>query len=217
MKKSLAIVSLFICVSANCQEAGIYSLRFNVDEVLMNELSAETTSDRTVARGISMRSEVPQELLDSAVVATENLISQKFSTDAKLLYFENANGRRSETMIDETFYGMPYVTKNKAVKSNLKNLYVRIEATAVPQGKVTVQIGEKKVKKERPKVTMHVWVYDSNGAEVFKNSSVLRDFDQIRSKSRVIGTINWKISEVLTSTEIVQMYVLSLEQTLFGE
>jgi hypothetical protein len=64
---------------------------------------------------------------------------------------------------------------------------------------------------------MRVEIFDEAGAKFFSNRVVLRDFEVLRSQSRVRGKVRITTSDVLSPEDIVEMYLLALESVLFGK
>jgi hypothetical protein len=214
MKKLILIALIIIKTQfVFSQEAAIYCVVYKADEALITEIKAETTTNRAFLTGISSQVEIPANLVDSAKRITEELVANKLNTTAKLTYLKSKNGKditTKWTLLD----GMPFQTKKKIIKNTDHKYYVRIDALA--RGQMGIKKTSFNPNKERikPMIAMTVWIYDNNGKVIFKNRETLRDFEVLRSKSKVRRTVKFTVSETLSPEELLNMYILSLEKTL---
>lgn len=214
---ALALMSVLSVFSfAQSGDAGVFSLNVRIDEVLIDSRKVETKSDRSVLTGYSDRVEVSEELLDTVRSVTNQLISQKLGVNSEMLYLKDKKGRKRATLGMSIFPGMPFVNLGPARKAEDRKYYVKIYMEISPQGKVTSNLN-KRSSKNRPKVDMRVNVYDSNGKNHYSNRVILRDFDVLRSKTKVGKRVKITNSEVLSAEDIVEMYILALESALFEE
>lgn len=216
MLKFLFPILLF-SIQLAAQETRVFHLRFTVDEVLIDEVKKETTTDRVFLTGVSDRVELPENLLDSVRVATNFLLKEKTGAQSSMLYRRDKKGREIKTLSMDIFPGMPIGTLKQAMSAEIADKYVRIEGRITPQAKVVSSAASSNRSKVKPQVEMRVWIYSSDGVEEYRKRIVLRDFDVLRSQSRVRRTVRTTVSEVLSPERIVEMYVLSLEEALFGK
>lgn len=214
---ALAVVSaLSTNLLAQKADAGVFYLYMRIDETLIDSRKVETTSDRSFLTGYSDRVEVPEELLDSVRSLTNHLVSKKLGVETDMLYLKDKKGRKRATQSMNIFPGMPFVNLGPARKAEHRKYYVKIYVNITPQAKASVKLDPKR-SKERPKVEMRVDIYNSDGKRHFSNRVVLRDFEVLRSQSRVRKRIKITESEVLSAEDLVEMYVLALEEALFKE
>jgi hypothetical protein len=202
-------------VAAQTADAGVYYLFVRIDETLIDSRKVETTSNRKVMTGYSERVEVPAELLDTVRSVTAQLVKEKLGVETDMLYLKDKKGRNRATQSMNIFPGMPFANLGPVRKVDNRKFYVKIYVDIAPQGKVSANLDPSR-SKQRPKVDMRVDVFDNEGGKHFSNRVVLRDFDVLRSKSRVRGRVKVTNSEVLSAEDIIEMYFLALESALFN-
>lgn len=214
---TLMIASAFsISALAQKDNAGVFYLYVKIDETLIDSRKVETTSDRSFLTGYSDRVEVPEELLDSVRRLTNFLISKKLGVETDMLYLKDKKGRNRATQSMNIFPGMPFVNLGPAMKAEERKYYVKIYVDITPQAKVSANIDRSR-SKQRPKVELRLNIYNSDGKKHYSERVVLRDFEVLRSKSRVRNRVKVTESEVLSAEDIVEMYILALESALFKD
>jgi len=210
-------IAVFLLISplVRSQESGVFNLRFSVDEALIDEVKKETTSNRSVLTGYSDRVELSEDLLDSVRAGTYFLIREKLGGNVSMLIRQDGKGRDITTQGMDIFPGMPIGTIKQAMGNAAKDHYVRIDGRVIPQPGASTSVSNPRKSKIRPRVEMQVWIFDSNGQQTFTNRIVQKDFEVLRSNSRVSGRIKTTVAEVLSAERIVEIYLLCLEQALF--
>jgi hypothetical protein len=215
-KAIIFLFTFFLGYLGFAQDAGVYYLFVRIDETLIDSRKVETTTNRPVLTGYSDRVEVPEELLELVRVETASLVGEKLGAQAEMLYLQDKKGRNIATQSMNIFPGMPFSSKGSVMKAAQKKYYIKIYADIAPQVKVTANVNPSK-SKNKPRIEMRVEILDEAGAIFFTNRVVLRDFDVLRSQSRVRGKVRITTSDVLSPEDIVEMYLLALESALFGE
>jgi hypothetical protein len=217
MWKALIFLSTFFfsCLTF-AQDAGVYYLFVRIDETLIDSRKVETTTNRPVLTGYSDRVEVPEELLEMVRIETASLVGEKLGVEAEMLYLKDKKGRNIATQSMNIFPGMPFANKGPVMKATQKKYYIKIYADIAPQVKVSANMNPSK-SKNKPRIEMRIEIFDEAGAKFFANRVVLRDFEVLRSQSRVRGKVRITTSDVLSPEDIVEMYLLALESALFGK
>jgi len=211
------LMSMLFALQLTAQEVKVFHLRFTVDEVLIDQIKKETTTDRVFLTGMSERVELSEDLLDSVRTVTNFLLEEKTGGNSSMLYRKDKKGREIKTFAMEIFPGMPIGTLKQAMGAEKADKYVKIEGRITPQAKVASSTANPSRSKVRPQVELRVWIYGSDGSQEYSKRVMLRDFEVLRSKSRVRRTVRTTVSEVLSPERIVEMYQLSLEEALFGK
>jgi hypothetical protein len=207
------ILGLFFPISLVAQNtAGIYKIRFVIDQDLTNEVSVriagETTSDR-----FNLLRTFPDNLIDSINTVITKAVAKQLSANTTIFYKKNRRGQDVKTFgSSTTLEGMPRNRLKKAVLAEEKDYYVRVRVNYSARGGVGTTFLGTTVTNIRPVVTMKIVAFDVEKKRVYSKKVRVRDFSRLRAVENTIGSVSIRRSEVLSPMEIYLMLTRTVEE-----
>jgi len=207
------ILGLFFPISLVAQNtAGIYKIRFVIDQDLTNEVrvrvAGETTSDR-----FNLLRTFPDNLIDSINTVITKAVAKQLSANTTIFYKKNRRGQDVKTFgSSTTLEGMPRNRLKKAVLAEEKDYYARVRVNYSARGGVGTTFLGTTVTNIRPVVTMKIVAFDVEKKRVYSKKVRVRDFSRLRAVENTIGSVSIRRSEVLSPMEIYLMLTRTVEE-----
>ena len=158
---------------------------------------------------------MPEELIDSMKLKTEERFTAKLAMPVKCCYRKNRKGENiSSVGVFGVLEGLPANSFNQAKETCAGSTrYISLTVQLYSSGGSSVTIVNTR-SKLKPKIQLTAIVYDENKDEVWKKDIVLKDFEKLRSITKYYGTVEITRSEVLTPFDIYAMYLLALDKLM---
>ena len=207
------ILGLLIPINFYAQNtAGIYKIRFIIDQDLTNEfrvkVAGETTPDR-----FNLTRTFPNNLIDSIHNVITKTVSKELSANATVFYKKNRKGQDIKSYGSSTsLEGMPRNRLKKAILAEEKDYYVRIKINFSARGGIGSSFFGTTVTNIRPVVTIKIAAFDVEKKRVYSKKVSVKDFSRLRAVENTIGSVSVRRSEVISPVEIYQMLQRTVEE-----
>lgn len=211
---------IFLClassaISINAQTGVIYNLTFRIDPELITQSKIQNQDHQIL--NISTVEEMPKSLSDTIIVMSEKVVGERLNANLTSIIPEE---KFIMGAIPEHLMYLPSNSYKKALKYGEFDYYININCYVQASGGVSVTLANNTYSKVKPKVTLIITAYDKNKKKVKKAKITLKDFEKLRSHTyeTTYGIDGWfqttdevTESETLTSTDILRMYLYTLE------
>jgi hypothetical protein len=207
------ILGLFIPINLFAQNtAGIYKIRFIIDQDLTNEVrikvAGETTPDR-----FNLTRTFPNNLIDSIHNVITKTVAKQLSANALIFYKKNRKGQDIKSYGSSTsLEGMPRNRLKKAILVEEKDYYVRVRINYSARGGIGTSFLGTTVTNIRPVVTIKIVAFNVEKKRVYSKKVRVKDFSRLRAVENTIGSVSVRRSEVISPVEIYQMLQRTLEE-----
>jgi len=207
------ILGLLIPINFYAQNtAGIYKIRFIIDQDLTNEfrvkVAGETTPDR-----FNLTRTFPNNLIDSIHNVIAKTVSKELSANATVFYKKNRKGQDIKSYGSSTsLEGMPRNRLKKAILAEEKDYYVRVKINFSARGGIGSSFFGTTVTNIRPVVTIKIAAFDVEKKRVYSKKVSVKDFSRLRAVENTIGSVSVRRSEVISPVEIYQMLQRTVEE-----
>ena len=207
------ILGLFIPINLFAQNtAGIYKIRFIIDQDLTNEVrikvAGETTPDR-----FDVTRTFPNNLIDSIHNVITKTVAKQLSANALIFYKKNRKGQEIKSYGSSTsLEGMPRNRLKKAILVEEKDYYVRVRINYSARGGIGTSFLGTTVTNIRPVVTIKIVAFNVEKKRVYSKKVRVKDFSRLRAVENTIGSVSVRRSEVISPVEIYQMLQRTLEE-----
>lgn len=207
------ILGLFIPINLFAQNtAGIYKIRFVIDQDLTNEVrikvAGETTPDR-----FNVTRTFPNNLIDSIHNVITKTVAKQLSANASIFYKKNRKGQDIKSYGSSTsLEGMPRNRLKKAILAEEKDYYVRVRINYSARGGIGTSFLGTTVTNIRPVVTIKIVAFNVEKKRVYSKKVRVKDFSRLRAVENTIGSVSVRRSEVISPVEIYQMLQRTLEE-----
>ena len=207
------ILGLLIPINFYAQNtAGIYKIRFIIDQDLTNEfrvkVAGETTPDR-----FNLTRTFPNNLIDSIHNVITKTVSKELSANATVFYKKNRKGQDIKSYGSSTsLEGMPRNRLKKAILAEEKDYYVRVKINFSARGGIGSSFFGTTVTNIRPVVTIKIAAFDVEKKRVYSKKVSVKDFSRLRAVENTIGSVSVRRSEVISPVEIYQMLQRTVEE-----
>jgi hypothetical protein len=207
------ILGLFIPINLFAQNtAGIYKIRFIIDQDLTNEVrikvAGETTPDR-----FNVTRTFPNNLIDSIHNVITKTVAKQLSANALIFYKKNRKGQEIKSYGSSTsLEGMPRNRLKKAILVEEKDYYVRVRINYSARGGIGTSFLGTTVTNIRPVVTIKIVAFNVEKKRVYSKKVRVKDFSRLRAVENTIGSVSVRRSEVISPVEIYQMLQRTLEE-----
>ena len=207
-KTFFIISSLFVTSVTSAQSGAIYNFSFDIDPILVDFKSTEVLGIEH-----SNREKMPEQLIDSIKIKTEEAFANKLQMPVKMCYHKF----KSETMNSLRWGpigGLPFNTF-KIAKTDCPNngRYITLNVNIRSSESTSFDSFSTK-RKSKPYIDMSVNVYDENKNKVWKNNIRIKDFEMLRSRTKHYGLLNTTKSETLSPLDIYEMYLMGLDMLM---
>lgn len=214
LKTMLIIASMFATSIAYTQSGAVYSFYFKVDPELTDYIQMD---DHTKwFSGFSESDEMPEELIDSIKMKTEQAFTSKLEMPVEMCFhvYKSKMHFTSEG-INGVLIGLPESTTFKRGKEDCpqNSRYIKLDVQIYASGGSSITMGKTKTKL-KPKVQVTAKVFDENKKVVWKKQVVLKDFKKLRSETRYYEGYDITKSEVLNPVDIYVMYRMGLDKLM---
>jgi hypothetical protein len=207
------ILGLFIPINLFAQNtAGIYKIRFIIDQDLTNEVrikvAGETTPDR-----FNVTRTFPTNLIDSIHNVITKTVAKQLSANASIFYKKNRKGQDIKSYGSSTsLEGMPRNRLKKAILAEEKDYYVRVKINYSARGGIGTSFLGTTVTNIRPVVTIKIVAFNVEKKRVYSKKVRVKDFSRLRAVENTIGSVSVRRSEVISPVEIYQMLQRTVEE-----
>lgn len=207
------ILGLFIPINLFAQNtAGIYKIRFVIDQDLTNEVrikvAGETTPDR-----FNVTRTFPNNLIDSIHNVITKTVAKQLSANTSIFYKKNRKGQDIKSYGSSTsLEGMPRNRLKKAILAEEKDYYVRVRINYSARGGIGTSFLGTTVTNIRPVVTIKIVAFNVEKKRVYSKKVRVKDFSRLRAVENTIGSVSVRRSEVISPVEIYQMLQRTLEE-----
>lgn len=211
LKFSLLIGLMALASAAFAQSGVVYSFMFRVDPKLTEYIKVDDKS-RTWLSGYSEGDAMPQQIIDSIKIKTEEAFTNKLKLPVKMCFHKYKSEVHFESGGTNGFLeGLPENTFKRGKEDCPQNSsYISLDVQIYPSGGTSITIGTTKTKL-KPKLQITAKVVDENKIEVWKKEIAIKDFAKIRSETEYYGSVEITKSEVLTPIDIYAMYLMGLD------
>jgi len=192
--------------------AGIYKIKFNIDQDLINEVRVKVAGESSPDR-FNLSQTFPRNLIDSIQEVISNTVSKQLSATTQIFYKKNRKGEDIKTFGSATsLKGMPRNRLKKAILAEEKDYYVRIRVNYNARRGVGTTFLGTTVSNVRPTVTVKIVAFDVEKKRVFSKKVRVRDFSKLRAVENTFGSVSVRRSEVLLPIEIYRMLQRTVEE-----
>lgn len=207
------ILGLFIPINLFAQNtAGIYKIRFIIDQDLVNEVRVKVAGETTPDR-FNITRTFPDNLIDSIHNVVTKTVAKQLSANAAIFYKKNRKGQDIKSFGSSTsLEGMPRNRLKKAILAEEKDYYVRVRINYSARGGVGTSFFGTTVTSVRPVVTMKIVAFNVEKKRVYSKKVRVRDFSRLRAVENTFGTVSVRRSEVISPAEIYQMLQRTVEE-----
>lgn len=208
----LVAASLFSALAAGAQSGVVYSFDFKIAPELTNYEKVEY--DRNWFSEFSEGEAMPESLVDSIKLKTEEAFTAKFNIPVKMCYHEYKSDVRFTSERPGSVEGLPELTTLKRGKKDCpdKTRYISLNVQIYSSSSSVTSVNTKT--KLKPRIEFQAKVVDEENNEIWKNKVVLKDFDKLRSETRYYQGKKVTKSEVLSPLDIYDMYQMALEKLM---
>lgn len=184
---------------------GLYHLYFQMSDELTTEYEV-STNKRIFLNSFSQSAIFPDNLLDSVRFLAEQMTSERLEADVSCIYKTSKKGKTITTVgANDELEGMPMNTFKNAVNAN-HDYYVRLDIQMNAGGR-SITLANNKKSTFKPVVTAIIKVYDSNKEVIWKNRVTLKDFSELRSRTKFYSNgVSITRSETLEPEDIYRIY-----------
>ncbi len=211
LKLLITVSLLFVAATANTQNGAIYSFIFRIDPQLTDYIKVNDQS-RNLLSGYSESDAMPEQLIDSIKLKTENALADKLKTPVKMCFHKNKKGKEvSSVGVNGFLEGLPSNTFNGGKEDCVGSTrFISLDVQIYPSGGTSITIVTTKTKL-KPRLQIYATVYDENKNEVWKKDITIKDFAKLRSETSYYGNVEVTKSEVFTPFDIYAMYLIGLD------
>ena len=213
--KSIIIISLMFVASLACAQSGsVYSFIFRIDQELTDYIKVDDKSKMFLS-GYSESDAMPEQLIDSIKLKTENAFTGKLMMPVKMCYHKNKKGNEvSSVGVNGFLEGLPS-NNFSGGKEDCKgsSRFISLDVQIYASGGTSVTIVNTKTKL-KPRLQIYAKVYDENKNEIWKKDISINDFAKLRSETSYYGSVDVTKSEVLTPFDIYAMYLMGLNELI---
>ncbi len=214
LKPLFIIALLFAAAATSAQSGAIYQFSFNIDPLLTEYLKVEDKS-RNWLPEYSESETMPNQLIDSIKIKTEEAFAKKLNMPVKLCYHKNKKGKEISSVGDfGNLEGLPTNTFNGAINDCPQNshyIYLGVQIYSSGGSSITMVSTKTKLK---PRLQITIKVVDENKNEIWKKSIAVNDFSKIRSQTWYHNSVEVTKSEVLSPYDIYTMYLMGLDKLM---
>jgi hypothetical protein len=213
--KMLFIIASILSSSVVFAQSGtIYCFFFTIDPDLTNYIKIDDHSRKWLS-GYSESTTMPDQLIDSIKMKTEEAFTNKLKMPVKSCYHKNKKGEdvgsigvfgQLEGLASNTFNG-----SKKDCPGNSQ--YIYLDVKIYPSEGTSITLVKTKSKLQ-PRLEITTKVLDENKNKVWSKSIVIKDFEKIRSETKYYGSVEVTKSEVLTPFDIYAMYLMGLDKLM---
>lgn len=207
---ALVVTFLFASFTADAQSGVVYSFSFRIAPELTNYEKIEFRQNwfSEFSEGEAM----PESLVDSIKLKTEEAFTAKLNMPVKMCYHEYKSDVHFTTEGPGSVEGLPELTTLKRGKNDCpgKTRYIRLDVQIYSNSSSVTTVNT--ITKMKPRIEFLAKVVDEENKEIWKNKVVLKDFDKIRSQTRYYEGYTITKSEVLSPLDIYAMYRQALEK-----
>jgi hypothetical protein len=213
LKWMFMLTSLFVTANLYAQSGAIYTFYFKVDPLLTQYKKTERNT--TILSETSTGDAMPQELIDSIKIKTEEAFTERFKMPVKMCYHQNKKGEDVSSIgISGMLEGLPSNTFKGGKSDCPQNTrYISLDVKIYPSGAASVTTDAERAAL-KPRFEMSAKVVDENNDYVWKQNVVLKDLEQLRSETKSYDNHKVTRSEVLSPSEIYTIYLKGLNMLL---
>ncbi|MBN2730127.1 MAG: hypothetical protein JXR53_12960 [Bacteroidales bacterium] len=220
MKKVLVFIAMvmFFLSGFAQKDAVIHYISLVVDDELTDEVTIET-KDRNFLNGYSEKEIFPDSLMDTLMLYTEEYLSAQLDMNVSCYFRQNKKGEKITTIgTGNELVGMPAGTISQAIEETEADYFIKIVGHIMGGG-TSIQIGENKWSKVKPKITLEVIVKDRDKKKFWDRKITVKEFGKLRSRTHSeedgSGT-TYEVTkrETLMPADIVWIYLTALEKMM---
>lgn len=210
LKIFLLAAPLFISCVVYAQGGAVYSFVFKIAPELTNY--EKVVYQRNWFSEFSEGEAIPESLVDSIKLKTEQAFSAKLNMPVKMCYHQYKSDIHFTTEGPGSVEGLPELTTLKRGKNDCpgKTRYIRLDVQIYSNSSSVTTVNTKT--KLKPRIEFQAKVVDEENNEIWKNKVVMKDFDKLRSETRYYQGYEVTKSEVLSPVDIYAMYLMALEK-----
>ena len=203
----------FTCISVIlfAQSGVVYSFSFRIAPELTQYEKIEYK--RNWFSGFSEGEAMPESLIDSIKLKTEEAFSAKLKMPVKMCFYQHKSDVHFSSFGPDALEGLPEPMTLKKAKSVCpqNTRYIVLSVNIYSGGSFSVTSANKKTK-IKPRIDFIAWVVDEDNNEVWKNKVELKDFSKLRSVTKYYEGYEVTKSETLSPLDIYAMYLMALEK-----
>jgi hypothetical protein len=213
LKWMFMLTSMFATAHLNAQSGAIFTFNFKVDPLLTEYKRTERNT--AVLSETSTSDAMPQELIDSIKLKTEEAFTERFKMPVKMCYHKNKKGEDVGSVgVSGMLEGLPSNTFNGGKADCPQNTrYIRLDVQIYPSGGASVTT-DKERGALKPRLEIIAKVVDENNEYVWKQKVDLRDFEQLQYETKSYENHKVTRSEVLSPSDIYTIYLKGLNMLM---
>ena len=217
MKHIFFILLLAFPCLLNAQDTGaVYNFTFRIDDKLTDEIS--TTRGSGFFSGWSVGDEFPEPLIDSIKVRTAFILSKLLAMPTDMLYKRDAKGKIVEPVLTAGgLEGLPCLSPKAARElctgcKRFVYLFVHVYAS----GEIGIGLPDGTHSKIKPRLDLHLKVYDENKEVVLQKNVSNKNFAKLRAMEWYDTDLrtNVKVTKAINPYDVYAMYLMSLNQLI---
>lgn len=216
MKRLFTFILLFLATIGNAQteeKAGLFNLFIEVDDEVKTESKVELKKGN-FSSSFSTSEIMPDSLLELIKTTAVDYLSEYLDMDTEL-YYKVKDGKQKSTIgAGDELEGMPTNSLGNAIKMENYKRYVNINIKITGGGKAKVTLANNTFSRVKPKIWINVRVFDENKEVVAKEVLTIKDFGELKQKSKQQDNIIVTTAETLSPTDVYNMIILILESAL---
>lgn len=195
----------------SAQSGVVYSFLFRIDPQLTDYIRIDDHA-RSWLSGYSESEDVPQQLIDSIKLKTEEAFSHKLKMPVKMCFHKYKSDVHFESGgVNGFLEGLPENSFKKGKEDCPDNShYISLDVQLYSSGGTSITIATTKTKL-KPRLQITAKVVDGSKIEVWKKDISIKDFEKLRSETRYYGSVEVTQSEVLSPIDIYAMYLKGLD------
>lgn len=211
LKLSLLLGVIMIASASYAQSGAIYSFMFKIDPQLTDYIKVDDKS-RTWLSGYSEGEAMPEQLIDSIKMKTEEAFTNKLKMPVKMCFHNyKSDVHFGSGGVNGYLEGLPENSFKRGKEDCPQNSrYISLGVQIYPSGGTSITIGTTKTKL-KPKLQITAQVVDENKTEVWEKDIAIKDFAKLRSETEYYGSVEITKSEVLSPFDIYAMYLIGLD------
>ncbi len=208
----LLVAFCLVSIKADAQSGVVYSFSFRIAPELTNYDKIEF--QRNWFSEFSEGETMPESLVDSIKLKTEEAFTTKLNMPVKMCYHEYKSEVHFTSEGPGSVVGLPELTTLKMGKNNCpgKTYYIKLDVQIYSSSSSATTVNT--ITKRKPRIEFLAKVVDDENKEIWKNKVVLKDFETIRSKTKYYEGFTITKSEVLSPLDIYAMYRMALDELM---
>lgn len=192
--------------------AGIYKIKFAIDQDLVNEVRVKFVGE-TSPNNFNNIINFPNNLIDSIQNLITITVAKQLSARTSIFYKKNRKGQDVKSHGSfSNLKGMPLNRLKKAILSEEKDYYVRVRINYSGRRGIGTSFLGTSVTNIRPVVTMKIVGFNVEKRRVYAKKVRISDFSKLRAVENTIGNVTVRRSEVISPVEIYQMLQRTVQE-----